>query len=73
MQACGIVLKKDKSCILTLSSAEGDDWFGHNIQRNKNYVETHVHKAFIYVKSITKETCLLKMIINADPHLDYIP
>ena len=34
---------------------------------------TDIHKAFIYAEVIDENNCRLKMIINADPHIDYIP
>ena len=73
IQACGIVLKEERACILTLSSAEGDSWFGTPIHRDPKCVTFDMHKAFIYTKAISPNECVLKMIVNADPHLDYIP
>ena len=32
-----------------------------------------MHKAAFYVKSLGEDRQLLKIIVNADPHLDYIP
>lgn len=73
IQACGILLKEEKACILTLSSAEGDSWFGTPITRDPKCVTFDMHKAFMYTKAISPTECVLKMIVNADPHLDYIP
>lgn len=73
LQACGIALKKEKACILTLSSFKGDDWFGTKLQRNPKYVENDIHKAFIYAKAIDQNRCVIRKIVNADPHLDLIP
>lgn len=56
-----------------MSSVIGDEWFGHKLERDTKCVTTDIHKAFIYAKALTKERCVIKMIINADPHLDYIP
>lgn len=56
-----------------MSSVEGDKWFGHDLKRDPNTVETEVHKAFMYAKALNPNQCVLKMIVNANPHLDYIP
>ena len=74
LQACGIALKEDKACILTMSSVESDEWFGKKItHKDPKCVTTEIHKAFIYAKAIDKNRSVIKMIVNADPHLDYIP
>ena len=59
--------------MLAMSSVVGDSWLGNEIERNKKYVTTDIHKAFIYAKRLSDERCLMKMVINADPHIDYIP
>ncbi len=56
-----------------MSSIFEDSWLGHKIQRDPKNVTTDIHKAFIYSKSLGDDKCLLKMVVNADPHLDYIP
>ncbi len=56
-----------------MSSIEGDSWLGHHLKRNSNYVTVDIHKAFIYAKLLDDNRCQMKMICNADPHLDYIP
>ena len=56
-----------------MSSVEGDQWFGIPIKRDPKCVTTDIHKAFIYAKALSDDQCVLKMIVNADPHLDYIP
>ncbi|CDW81454.1 protein kinase domain protein [Stylonychia lemnae] len=73
LSACGIALEDQKACILTLSSVEKDSWFGTSIQRDPKCVYMDIHKAFIYAKALDKNTSVLKMIQNVDPHLDYIP
>jgi hypothetical protein len=66
-------LKEEKACVLTMSSVEGESWLGTKINRDKSLVTTEIHKAFIYVTAPEKNKCRLKMIINADPHIHYIP
>ncbi len=56
-----------------MSTVDTDSWFGIPIPRNEKCVPTDIHKAFIYAKSMGREETKLKMIINVDPHLDYIP
>ena len=56
-----------------MSSAVGDTWFGIPIPRDPKCVGTDIHKAFIHAKAMGKGVSKLKMIINVDPHLDYIP
>lgn len=56
-----------------MSSIQGDDWFGTKLPRDSKCVETEIHKAFIYAKAIGENRCVIKKIVNADPHLDYIP
>ena len=56
-----------------MSSITGDSWLGHEIKRDPNMVAVDVHKAAFYVKSLAEDRQLLKIIVNADPHLDYIP
>ena len=73
MQGCGIVLKEEKACVMTLNSVEGDSWFGHKINRTEKLVTTDIHKALIYITQESDNSARMKMIINADPHLDYIP
>jgi hypothetical protein len=73
IQACGILLKERNQCILAMSSVEGDSWLGNKFSRNSDNVTTQVHKSFMCVEPISSTQCRLKMIINADPHLDYIP
>ena len=58
---------------LAMSSAHGEEWFGHKLRKNPKMVTTDVHKAFIYAKAPTKDTTILKMMMNLDPHLDMIP
>ena len=64
---------EENACILTMSSITGDSWLGHEIKRDPNMVAVDVHKAAFYVKSLAEDRQLLKIIVNADPHLDYIP
>ena len=56
-----------------MSSISGNEWFGIKINKNKKEVELNLHKGFIYVQAIDKKKCRMKMIINIDPHMDYIP
>lgn len=69
------MLKEEQACVLTMSSAKGDNWLGTKLNRNPSYVTTDVHKAFIYAKPVGDDNkkCIMKMIMNADPHIDYIP
>ena len=71
--ACGIQLADEDACILTMSSIPGSSWLGKDIKRDPNHVCIDVHKAAFYVKSIGENRQMLKIISNADPHLDYIP
>jgi len=73
IQACGVLLKEENACVLLMSSVEEEEWLGQKIKRDPKHVTTDIHKAFIYTKSLSPDKCLLKMVINADPHLDYIP
>ena len=68
-----MALKDQRAGILTMSSVVGNEWLGRKFERDPKCVTTEIHKAFIYVKPLSENSCLLKMIINADPHLDYIP
>ena len=71
--ACGIQLPEENACILTLSSISGQSWLGHPIQRDPQICAIDVHKAAFYAKSLGENRQLLKIIANAEPHLDYIP
>ena len=52
---------------------EGSSWLGNEIKNNSSYVYTDIHKAFIYAEVLDENRCRMKMIINADPHVDFIP
>ena len=73
LQAAGVVIQEENAAVLTMSSVEGGTWLGHKLKRNTNYVNADIHKAFIYAKMLENNQCQLKMIINADPHIEYIP
>jgi len=73
LQACGMVLKSERAGVLTMSSVEGDEWFGHKLERNSSNVNCDIHKAFMHVQYVSEEKCRLKMILNCNPHLSCIP
>jgi hypothetical protein len=56
-----------------MSSVTSDSWLGHKLKRTPTYVTCDVHKAFIYAKMLDDGKCQMKMIANADPHIEYIP
>ena len=73
IQACGMLYKEKNACILTMNSVEGNSWMGNKFERNENYVTCEIHKAFLYAEFINEEKCLMKLVMNADPHLNYVP
>jgi hypothetical protein len=56
-----------------MSTVNEDSWFGTPVNKNKDYVSADINKALIYAKIIDDNTTLVKIIVNADPHIDYIP
>lgn len=68
-----MILKDENAAVLSMSTVDGESWLGTPIQDNKDYVTVDIHRAFIYAKILEEDKCLMKMIVNADPHIDYIP
>jgi hypothetical protein len=66
-------LEEENACILTMSSTKGDSWLGKQIKRDANKVYIDVDKTSFYCKSLDENRQLLTCIINADPHLSYVP
>ena len=56
-----------------MSSVKGDSWLGTKISRDANKVYIDVEKTSFYCKPLDENRQLLTCIINADPHLAYIP
>lgn len=73
LQATGIMQKEDKACVLVMSSVEEDEWMSTKITRNIDLVTIDIHKSFIHLQEIEPGKNRFRMIVNADPHLDYIP
>jgi hypothetical protein len=59
--------------VISLSSVFGDSWLKFNLKRDKKYIPFDVHKALIYGKMLGDNKCIMKLIINVDPHIDKIP
>ena len=73
VQACGTILKDEQAAALSMSTVNEDSWLGTPVNKNKDYVSADINKALIYAKIIDDNTTLVKIIVNADPHIDYIP
>jgi len=73
MQGCGLVMKDEQACCMALSSVEGESWLGYPAVRDKKTVEIDIKKAFIIMNPIGTNLTKLRIIINLDPHIDYIP
>jgi len=56
-----------------MCSVEGDSWLGIPITRSDKFVKCDIHRAFIYAKVLGEGRTLVKMVINGNPHMDYIP
>ena len=46
---------------------------GQQAKRNADVVFMEFHKAFMYAKYLEPDKCLLKMVMNIDPHMAYLP
>ena len=73
LRACGVMLKEEKAAVLSMRSVEGDSWLGIPITRNDKFVKADIHRAFVYAKVLGDGRTLVKMVINGDPHMEYIP
>ena len=73
LQASGIIIKEENAAVLVMSSVDSDTWLGYPIARTKGNVTIDVNKAFVYARMLDENRCVMKMIVNADPHIDYIP
>lgn len=56
-----------------MSTVSQDSWLGTPIALNKDFVKLDIHKALIKAKVLSESTCQIKIVMNADPHIDYIP
>lgn len=56
-----------------MSTIEEDEWMGVTLKRHPKYVRADVHRSFIYAKILDDNRCLMKMVINGDPHIVCIP
>ena len=73
IQACGMHVPSDGSCVLTMSSIKGDSWLGTPLPRDPNSVYIDVDRTTFSVTPVDEHTNILKCMIHADPHLTYIP
>jgi hypothetical protein len=56
-----------------MSTVDDDSWLGLPLKRHPKYVRVDVHRSFIYAKILDDNRCLMKMVLNGDPHIPYIP
>ncbi|TNV77941.1 hypothetical protein FGO68_gene8534 [Halteria grandinella] len=73
LQACGQILKEENAAVLSMCTVDEDSWLGVALKRNPKYVRVDVHRSFIYAQMLDPTHCTLKMVINGDPHITFIP
>lgn len=73
LSASGTILKEHNSAVLSMSTVSQDSWLGTPIALNKDFVKLDIHKALIEAKVLSESKCQIKIVMNADPHIDYIP
>jgi len=68
------IMKEHKALGISIESIRGDTWFGEELIRSpETMVENDVKKGFFCIEYIDEATCRLKIFLNVDPHLGFIP
>jgi hypothetical protein len=58
---------------VNMESINEDTYMGEPIERNPKLVTTHINKGFITIKKQSENECNVRVIMNIDIHLDYMP
>ena len=70
---CGVVLKEERAAVLSMCSVKGDSWLGIPLNRNDKNVTCDINRAFVYAQVLGEGRTFVRIVINSDPHMDYVP
>ncbi len=73
LRACGVMLKEDKTAVISMCSVTDNQWLGIPINRSKKFVTMDIHRAFAYAKVLGEKETLVKFVFNVDAHIKSIP
>ena len=74
LQVCGFYDEQDNSNLLTLRSIHGNTWLnGITIERNPQTVYADINDSCMYIKQLGENRHILKIALNGDPKINFLP
>lgn len=74
IEGSAFVIRDANAFCVALASTAVENWFGHDIKRNsESVIEAHLNKAFFYVTKVGTNKYLVKVMLNVDVHLPFVP
>ena len=73
LEVVGYQLPFENAFVFSMDTIKGDEYFGLELKRHESVAEMVIDQSFAYIAPVGPNKTILKMFMNANPLLDYIP